>query len=376
MIKLGYRPLKINFKKAQYKLNKIKWLEWILIIIILFQVGFVFFQSFERPMVQMDAITNWGLKAKNIFLQNNNPYQFQFSQFKKIGAHISYPLHTSLLLAWSYFFTGQVSDSLVGAWFFIYFLAIILLLYSFLKRFLNRFYSLGLISFLSIIPIFVYHGFANYSDIVLGFYFTLASVFLYKFFKDKHNFNLLLAGIFSGFCIWTKNEGLFLALVLFLVFLYFKIFNKKRYFKKVSFKKVFYFLLPVIFISLPWLAFKFINKLGFNNLEKPLVLKGPYFKILPMLFHQIFVPSTFHIWPGIFLIGLIIFSFCKKKKPGFKFFNLVILITFLAYLFIYLFTHSYKFVLDGTIVGRNMLVLLPMTFIVFGIGFSKFLKEK
>ncbi len=377
MFSMGYRPLNVDFKKIKYKIKKFKLLEWFLIVVILFQLGFVFFQSIERPISQMDSLTNWSFKAKTIFLKKQGIFQKKSPWFLGAGAHPNYPMHLPLLLSWSYFWMGEVNDALIGGWFFVYFLMLILFIYYFLKRFLKREYVLGLIAFLSSIPLLVYHGFVGYADLALSFYFTLGVGFLNFYLKTKKNFNLILSGIFSGFCIWTKNEGLILFGALIISYLIIYLLKEKKVFKNIKIKKILYFLLPTILISLPWLIFKSVNKLGFNNLEKPLLLEGPHLKVLPQVFHQIFIPSSLHIWPGIFILGLLIFAF-KFKRVEFKnwFLVCVLFLAFFGYIFIYTFTHSYQFVIDGTIVGRNMITILPISIMVFGVGFSLLAKRK
>src|SRR6056297_3857099 len=344
----GYRPIKINYQKIRQTIKRLKILEWFLICLILFQLLFVFFQATQRPVVQMDAATNWAFKAKTIFLKQDI-FQKDSPWFLGAGAHPSYPMHVPLLLSWSYFWMGEVNDAMVGVWFFIYFLALIVFLYYFLRKILKIEYTLGFVAIFSTIPLFVYHGFANYADIVLSFYVSLSAGLIYYYLKTNNKSYLLLSAIFSGFCIWTKNEGLMLSILLIISLLIIKFYKEKGLFKNIKIKRILYFLLPPVLISAPWLIFKTINNLGFNNLEKPLILEGPHFNVLPLMFHQIFMPSSFHIWFFVFIISLI-FIFKKKNiKSENLFLTILFLIVFLAYIFIYILTHSYIFVMDGTI---------------------------
>src|SRR6056297_3228380 len=99
----------------------------------------------------MDAITNLVFKSKTIFLKKEGIFQKESPWFLGAGDHKSYPMHLPLLLSWSYLFTNKLNDALIGVWFFIYFLALMLFLYYFLRKILKREYSLGIIAIFSTI---------------------------------------------------------------------------------------------------------------------------------------------------------------------------------------------------------------------------------
>lgn len=95
-------------------------------------------------------------------------------------------------------------------------------------------------------------------------------------------------------------------------------------------------------------------------------LGGFHLEILKPLFDQIFLISSFHLWPGIFILFLIVFWKKIFVFPNYYLF-LVILGAIAVYFCLYLFTTHYEYVIDGTSVGRNFLTLMPISVFLAGI---------
>ncbi|MCH7759770.1 hypothetical protein IID20_05455, partial [Patescibacteria group bacterium] len=75
---------------------------------------------------------------------------------------------------------------------------------------------------------------------------------------------------------------------------------------------------------------------------------------------------SFHLWPGIFLLILILAGRRVWSYPNY-FLALIIFGVSFAYFILYLFTPSFEFVLDGTIVSRNFLTIIPLSIFWSGI---------
>ncbi len=369
------------FPGKHWKMPKIKmrrlnlnWLEVILILIILFQVFYVFSTSMMRPIINFDAVANYGLKAKMIFYENKNFFNLDSNVFLGGDSHINYPLHVPLLMAWIYFGMGQVNDVLVNIIFAFYFLALIGFVYLSLKEEISRQNSLIFTMFLSTLPLLVYHGFNAYCDLPLAFYFTVAAISLFKYFKNKNKTDLFLAGIFAGLITWIKNEGLILVGILLIVFTIYLILEKITKSQPKAdpprageFKKflIFGFLFSVFF--LPWFIFKRIFGFGYSNLSPDAVfLNGFHPEIFSKLLEQLFIFHSFHIWPGIFLIILILNWRRVFSKPNIYLF-LIIFGALAGFLFVYLFTSAYQFVVDSTASSRNLLIIMPLTVFLAGL---------
>jgi len=359
------------FLNKRWKMPKIKmrrlnlnWLEVILILIILFQVFYVFSTSMMRPIINFDAVANYGLKAKMIFYENKNFFNLDSNVFLGGDSHINYPLHVPLLMAWIYFGMGQVNDVLVNIIFAFYFLALIGFVYLSLKEEISRQNSLIFTMFLSTLPLLVYHGFNAYCDLPLAFYFTVAAISLFKYFKNKNKTDLIMAGIFAGLITWIKNEGLILVGILLIVFTIYLILEKIT---KSKIKSFLLFIFCFLIFFLPWFIFKRIFGFGYSNLSPDAVfLNGFHPEIFSKLLEQLFIFHSFHIWPGIFLIILILNWRRVFGKPNIYLF-LIIFGALAGFLFVYLFTSAYQFVVDSTASSRNLLIIMPLTVFLAGL---------
>jgi len=351
------------------KRNRWKIWETILILIIVFEIIFVFSAGALRPIINFDALDNWAFKAKVFFYHPEAGFSSSNELFLGGGSHQNYPLHVPLLMSWSYYWLGEVDDVLITLIFSFYFLFLLWFFYFCLRKFKNRKVSLIFTALLASIPLFTYHGSVAYADLILCFYFTLASLSLYNFLKTKKEIDLIGLGLFSGLLVWSKNEGLVLGLILIFVLFLFLCFKKttKKDFKKLL-KPAFGFLL----FTLPWLVFKICHGLGYSNISASEKISFGVFhpEVFSSFMKQIFVFHSFHLWPGIFLILLLIFWKNIFKKSNIYLF-LIFLISFSFYLFLYFFTPSFQFVLQGTIVGRNLIVLLPLSIFFIAIIMEK-----
>lgn len=349
-----------------------KWLEIILILIILFQIVFVFSAAILRPVISPDALANWAFKAKLFFYQPQLTLTPSSDLF--LGAvQQNYPLHVPLLMTWSYFFMGEVNDTLINLIFAFYYLALIVFVYLSLRNSISlrsdlhkgRTSALIFTMFLATLPLLTYHGFVAYADLTLTFYFTLATICLFNYFKKQGKIDLVCASLFTGICIWVKNEGLMLAGVLLIIFLIYLYKNKAF---KTQIKSFLSFIFGILFFSLPWMIFKIYFGFGFSGITPggPIGFGEFHPEVFNSILRQIFILDSFHLWPGIFILLVIIYRKCVFKVPNLYLF-LSILGVFFGYCFLYFFTPYFQFVLDGTIVGRNLLVVLPISIFLVGL---------
>jgi len=362
LLVLGFIFIIVNKKNIpkfflpQIKISRLTFLELILILVILFEIGFVFSEALSRPIFVFDTLTNWAFKAKIFFFEESNVFN-PLSPLSLAGAsHLNYPLHGPFLMAWVYLWLGEINETSVNLIFAFYFLSLLGLIYFSLRHFVPRKISLIFTMFLSTMPLFNYHGFNAYVDLPFTFYFTGAVIFLFRYFKEKDSPCLILAGLWAGLASLTKNEGLMLSVVLLIVFGIYLIREKKI---KTEFKNFLFFIFYFLFLTLPWIIFKIIFHLGYSNVDTGKVFLNQFHpEIFDQVFRQIFLANSFHLWPGIFL--LIFLIKWRQVKVNYNFYLFfIILITLAAYFVLYLFTSSYQFMIDGTAFCRNMMVLIP-----------------
>ena len=380
-----------DFFLPKHKARFFSSLEIILILVILFEIVFVFSTAALRPVVSFDAVNNWAWKAKLFFYQPQLALTPGTDLFLG-GIFQNYPLHVPLLMTWSYLWLGQVNDVLVGIIFAFYYLALIGFVYFSLRSFASprkelrsttgasprkelcsttgvcRKTALIFTAFLATLPLLAYHGTTAYADLPLTFYFTVAAVCLFKYFRQvelPNRFNLFVAGLFAGLTAWVKNEGLMLAGVLLIVFLIYLVWEKKL---KKDWGDCLRFIVYGLLFFLPWMIFKMSLGFGYNNLAPTggISFSGFHPEIFSSVLKQVFLFRSFHLWPGIFILILIL-----RWRRIFVYPNYYLFLTFIgvlaAYLLLYIFTPSYEFVLKGTIVGRNFFTLLPISIFLAGL---------
>ncbi|MDA2922809.1 glycosyltransferase family 39 protein [Patescibacteria group bacterium AH-259-L07] len=345
-------------------------LQLFLILIIIFEIGFVVLESTLRPVMQFDALSNWAWKAKVLFYQ---PYEF-FNKTSDLflgggSAHPNYPFFLPMIMAGIYYLFGNVDDALVGLLFALHFVILIVFMYISLRWFVSRSRSLLFTAMLSTIPLLSYHGLSAYADLPLTLYFSIAALFLFKYMSvsQSRKSDLVVAGIFAGLITWIKLEGLMLSAVLFMVFILYVWRTNYRSLTSIG-KQCAFFVGPFLILFLPWFVFKLYFGLSYSNVDGPL-FTGFHPEVVINFFQQVFISNSFHLWPGIFLI-MLLFKARKAFSYPYTYILFMIFGVISAYLIIYVFTPSYEFALDGTVIGRNMLTIVPLSIFFAGLLLS------
>lgn len=357
-----------NLFSLNLKIDFLSIVKIILLLIIIFQVVFIFTEAGLRPHIYVDILENWGWKAKVFFYQPDQAFNPQSSLFLGGESHRHYPLHVSLFMTWIYSWLGEVNDALINVVFVFYFIALLILVYFTLRSWTKsdpwrNALNLVLTAVLATLPLLNYHGFNAYADLPLTFYFTLAAVCFFNYLKNHSRLNLVLAALFAGLSVWVKNTGLVLSAVIFIVFLIYLINSYlKKDWRSAGKDFLFFCFWFVIFIG-PWLVFKKIFAIVY--IGNPAV-SWFHPEVIPAVFQQIFLLRSFHFWPFIFVL-ILMFKWRKIGiYPNYYLF-LVILGAIAVYFCLYLFTTHYEYVIDGTSVGRNFLTLMPISVFLAGI---------
>ena len=351
------------------KIKKLGLLEWFFILIILFEILFVLSSSILRPIINFDSLAIWALKAKVFFYQPVDFFNHASSFFLGGGNKLNYPLHIPLFMGWVYLLFQGTSAIFAKIIFATYFIALLAFIYISLRNFISRKTSLFLTAILSLMPLVSYHGFSAMADLPMAFYFTLASVFLFKYFyRPSSSYNLYLAGIFAGITAWVKSEGIVLSMVLLFVLFVYLISQPKL---KTNIKNCLKFLYPYLLIISPWVVFKIFYNINFlSNISKKFLF---FEEIHPVIFkgvwQQIFFSNSFSIWPAIFLLFLLFFYKKVLSKP-YLYLLLMISGVILFYLLLYFLTPTYEYAMDGTAVCRNFLVIIPLSIFLSGLLFE------
>lgn len=187
-------------------------LEKFFVSVISFEVLYAFFRTFIKPMESYDSIAMYAFKSKIFYIARTIPHDF-FSAFKDFVPHIEYPLLIPLAEASFYTFLGSLNDLLVKIIFPLYYVALLTISYSIVKKFLNRKAALFFTFLLATIPQVTDFATNGYADIPFAFYCSASFFYLYMWLKRGKNTVLALSFIFSVFALLTKAEGLLFMII-------------------------------------------------------------------------------------------------------------------------------------------------------------------
>ncbi|MDD2646400.1 MAG: glycosyltransferase family 39 protein [Patescibacteria group bacterium] len=344
----------INHKPNEQKIKLLtKILTIILFIIIAATIIFVFFSAWWRPIIQYDALATWSLKAKIFFSQNKIILNQDHPYF--LGIHLlGYPLQLPLWQDWQSVLVGSWFEPAIKLTLPIYYLSLLIILYSALRRTASRFRAMIFTFFLATMPFVVYHARHDYADLILSFYVLATAIYFWRGWREENRGYFILGAILAASAAWTKNEGLALSIIILVSSLIYSLVKKKFRVKHLISAGL------LIALVLPWLIFKFSHHLSWANNENSFKLIHS-FGALSILFNRLIVISNWNIWWLIFIL-LIIFNWRSlwHRENSFLFFSVLGCLIF--YLALYVFTDSNNYyLLVGVIDQRNLLTIAPLT---------------
>lgn len=307
---------------------------------IIFETCYAFFRALIKPIEAYDAIAIYALKAKAFYLAASIPHDF----LKVLGdpvSHPEYPLLLPLAESSVYVFLGSLNDLLVKVIFPLYYAAILVILYYVLRRFVARKAALLFTFLLATIPHFNEYATTGYADLLLGAYYSASFFYLLLWIGERKTVFLVISFLLSGLGIWTKTEGLALAAVNMAVALIALIGSKKAdirngiIFIAASVATISSFLYTKALLGLRVHE----NVVGFNWYEwfGSMMNIGRIPLILYELQIQFFGPKKWNIiW--ILFIAAFVLNFRKAFTGMLQPVTLALLLTFGAYISVYLIT--------------------------------------
>lgn len=364
---------------ALFGIQKFKWHELAFLSIILLRIIFVFFESLIKPVIGVDAFANWSFRAKVFFIDGGLALYPGKSFFLGGGAAF-YPLNIPLLETWLFTALGYWNDLLVKIIFPMFFACLLILLYCSIRRYYSRTAALLSTYLLSSLPLLIHHSTIEYADFPLCVYFTCSILFMLIYFESRDNNYLYISAILSGIGSWTKSEGMPLFfIILFIIFLYHLI--SKRDTRESARNLLAYFLLAMIFKA-PWSIFNImlnIPKNVYQNIEYYKVIDNLYRipVIIEYFYNKFLFYGNWNISWFVFAVILILsLKYITRTRQLFSLLTIFLCIG--AFAFMYYLTPNYAWLLDGTTLNRNTLIIMPIIiyFISINVGEILDLKEK
>jgi len=357
--------------------------EFAILGLIAFQAAYNFFRALIKPIESYDAVAIYGLKSKILYLAGTIEKGFFSGLASNFhGAHPDYPLLLPLSETWIYTFMGSFNDIAVKLLFPCFYLALILIFYSAVMRITqNRVMSLLFTFLLASIKQLSDYATIGYADLFLGLYFSMGIFYLYVWFtkRESHFFNLTVISFLL--CLWTKNEGVVLALIALTVFAIYLFFE--RY--KIQKKDIIQFLILIFVILLTitgWEAVKIENNLTNENINvsmlRPEVFIPNLYKIPKVLYEYQKQLFGFKKWNLIWILFfiLLIKEFKRSFSGNVKYLTYVFCMFLCLYTLVYIFSVvDVRFLVSKTF-SRFLLHILPVAVFWMAIvsGEAKLLK--
>lgn len=292
---------------------------------------YLLFSWFNLPLAKWDSWAIYGFKAKALYLAKTVPVGF-FTDSTKAYAHLDYPLLLPLAQAWVFTALGSWNDQLVNIISVFYSLSLIFIFYFTLKAFSNRRYAIFFTLFLMTIPKLTEFLFSGYADVPLmvGYFINLAYLLRWFYAPQKNGF-LYLSAIALGLAVWSKNDGLAICLVNFIIFIYL-VFRRWKFSRNPVFLIIRYLALIAVII-LPWMLFKTLLHIPNDLINAQNVSLGAWqsnLNRLPLIF-QSFAGYMASLKGWNFLWVALPVLIVLRFKKAFSLPALAVLISLLAY---------------------------------------------
>jgi len=358
----------LNFKFPSLKFNfpKINLSAVIIFILILFQLVLLGLNALARPPLAYDNLTMWQYKAKVLFYENQINFDPGAANYLGGGGHINYPWGAPLLSYWLYANLGEFNDLAGNIINIIYYLAILITLYYFLKPYLSSAISLFFVWLLTTMPLLFYHAYNGYADLILSYYLLLAFIFLFYWLERGEAKQLLAAGIFFSCALFVKNDASVFAIAGLIIILIKLFLIDKRFMAAIKSGGI--YLLAIALPLLPWLFIKIKYHLTFSNVEPGISYHG---EVWQNIYWALFLNNSFNIWWFIVIVSLAVNIMKIKKQNDLLLSWLFLILCFIGLITLYLFTEEYRVAVDNTALSRTFLTLAPLSAALAAVSFGR-----
>ncbi len=282
--------------------------EWLFLFFIFFQAGYILFEAFWRPVVLNDDWAQWAGNAKYLFYHGH----IDATYFQETN-HSNYPLFimaNEVVLCKIY---GAWDDFLCKAFLTILVFDFAGFFFCIIREQSSRLAALAATMILLALPFYVRVGLDGTGEIPMSVTFAFFVHFMLRALEEKGVANSFFAAFFCGLLASIKNEGVFAAVALGLLF--FVVLGIRRNF---SFKTALVFGVVVAFFILPWMFLQNIegsDSTRLRNLSIHWLWDWKSWAYLMQdTLRQFFWPSKQTLLLGPYFFGALFFFFLKNRK--------------------------------------------------------------
>jgi len=320
------------------RLTKVDWLLAPSLVLIVWSLITVTQLALKYPLIEWDGVSTWGFKAKILALASGPELHDYFHDFSLNFSHLDYPLLTPFLTAGLYGAIGEVDDTLGKAGILFLFWCYAIFVYVAARTHLPRYMAAAVTALAVSAPLVLRWAGQGTADMPLAIFYAGSIYYLVRWILGGTIGDAWLAGIFSVACLFTKNEGLPLAVInLFAATVFgWKNLPRARYARELG-----AVVIGCGVCALPWILFRHSlphideNYPGHLNLS---VIASNRDRV-PWLLNQFFLwmfrqPDSNFVWQ--LAAGALVIGLCTRPSPA----ALIMLFLLLAHLSVYLLAYT------------------------------------
>lgn len=319
------------------------------------------------PAYLDDTLDNWNLRGTVYFhdqaMTLSLPGEDPENSRQTIG---SYPPAVPLFKAWTASVAGAWSEPAANAVHLAWFICVLLLVARTVRRLAGRGWDLLSVYLLGSMPLYLMHGTNPYADAFLSLNVLLAVLCPLRALRAENvavrSSLLRIGAVCAGLLPFTKNEAVLLylppLLLLIAVFLFIG-WKTKRITSGEVLHAVLWYGGSLLLLTLPWLAFKWMNGLTFGN-AKPIGTLGVAYQpgvLIAIAVNTFFEGNWLLFFP--LLLTLLIWRF-RAAFGRWLALSAFILIIYVGQMLIFLFTPLSVEALMQTGLARGGVQLLPL----------------
>ncbi|MBU1626488.1 glycosyltransferase family 39 protein [bacterium] len=345
-------------RKVSFKLrpsNKINKFSIILLFYLFIKICWVFTSALIKPVLAWDAVGRYSIIAKGIFLKGT-----YFTPYLQTAIQ-DFPPLIILNQAWLLFCQGNWNDIATKAIGPMLFISLPIVFYANLRKRATINMSLLGTGLLASIPFLDFHATTAYLDFPMMVFYAIGAIYLLRYFANHQKQDLLVSFAFLGVGIWVKRAGIYLAGISFFLLIIYLIIYKRN-----EIKKYWIIWLTLILLVLPWLIINRITSTTHHYSITSLIsvasintLTERMASFAAVVSDKLFFSGNWHLlWAGLIIMCILFYKQLLKIQ------NLLglglILLSLLAVFYPLLFTNSFNFLLDGTLLNRVVLYFVPL----------------
>jgi 4-amino-4-deoxy-L-arabinose transferase-like glycosyltransferase len=360
---------------AALRLTKMDWLLVPSLVLIGWSIYTVSALAYKYPLIEWDAVSTWGYKAKMFSMTALPDLGDYFHDYSLNFSHLDYPLLVPFLTAGEYAALGEVNDTLGKTGILFLFWCYAVFIYAAVRPLLPR-CAAGAVTALAVsAPMVLRWAGAGTADMPLAIFYAGSAYYLTRWIVGGTVGDAWLAGFFSAACLFTKNEGLALAVInLFAAAaLGWKAIPRPRYVRELGGTA-----LVCLLVLLPWIIFRHAlphideNYPGHLN---PANIAANLARV-PYVFNNFynwtfFDPDSNYFWQ--LALGALLLGLCTRPSAAAYVLLFLLLAQLAAYLLAYVITPMPLEDLVFVTMKRLLLHALPATIFIFAFSLSKIL---